>query len=347
MINRTLSSKYEYLDKKTFSPGTVGLTRSYQAYFPLLERALREWVLRMEGRVPINGEMVKTAAHQLWDKMGDFRGMTEPKWSDKWLFDFRARYKIRKFRQHGEAGSVDKEQAQERLQECQEIAKLYPTEDVYNTDETGLFWLLVPDTTLATKAWSGRKKKKDRISVLVTVNGDGTHKVDHWIIGHANNPRCFGKGKAKIQHMLMHWRANKKAWMTASIFMEFLVYFDQQMRVVKPGKNVLLFMDSFSTHESGVKQLLEEDREKPWAERSLRQTRVEFLPTNATSLYQPCDQGIIANLKVYYRKLWLEFMVFCTLNDMDPLKEMTVLRACQWIIEAGRMSKKRSSEIVG
>jgi len=333
MIQRTLSSKYAFLDDKTFAPGFVGNSRVFQADHPLLEQALFEWVVRMEGSVPVSGDMIQTAAHQLWEKMEDFQHLKEPKWSDKWLHDFKARHKIRKFRQHGEAGSVNKQGAAERLKACQTIVRDYPLDDIYNCDETGLFWLLVPDITLATKMWAGKKKKKDRITILVTVNANGSHKLNHWILGHAKNPRCFGKNNSKIENLQMQWRSNKKAWMTAVIFMDFLGWFDKQIREKKPGKSVLLLMDSFSAHESGVRQLLDTDKQLPWPQRYLQQTRVEFLPKNATSLYQPLDQGIISNLKLYYRKRWLQFMVTCTLTDKDPIKEMTVLRACQWIVD--------------
>jgi hypothetical protein len=40
-------------------------------------------------------------------------------------------------------------------------------------DETGLFWKLVPDRTLATEARSGGKKSKDRVTLVFTCNGVG------------------------------------------------------------------------------------------------------------------------------------------------------------------------------
>jgi hypothetical protein len=53
------------------------------------------------------------------------------------------------------------------------------------------------------------------------------------------------------------------------------------------GKKALLLMDNFSAYELGV-ELMEEAKE-------LSRTKVMWLPPNATSIYQPLDQGIIQN----------------------------------------------------
>jgi len=39
------------------------------------------------------------------------------------------------------------------------------------------------------------------------------------------------------------------------------------------------------------------------------------------------DQGIINNLKVYYRKRWLQQMVSQTLVGIDPTENTTILTA--------------------
>lgn len=42
----------------------------------------------------------------------------------------------------------------------------YDLKDIYNMDETGLYWKMLPDTTLATEQMSGVKKEKSRISIV-------------------------------------------------------------------------------------------------------------------------------------------------------------------------------------
>ena len=67
------------------------------------------------------------------------------------------------------------------------------------------------------------------------------------------------------------------------------------------GRKVLLLINSTPGHTASINTVLELA--------SLLNTRVEFLPKNVTSLYQPLDQGIIRTFKAYYRRYWLSYMV--------------------------------------
>jgi hypothetical protein len=69
--------------------------------------------------------------------------------------------------------------------------------------------------------------------------------------------------------------------MTYQIIKEYLKDFDNRMR----GQKVLLLIDNFSAYELGIK-LIEEAK-------LLKNTKVIWLLANATSIYQPLDQGII------------------------------------------------------
>ena len=156
-------------------------------------------------------------------------------------------------------------------------------EDIYNADETRLFWLAIPSATLGTQQPKGKKKKKDRITILVTANGDGSHKLPHWIVGKAMNPRCFGRHNERLNGLQVVYRANKTTWVTTTIFLEFLSWFANEIRHKKPGRRVLFFLDSFSAYESAARQFQAE------AGSLLSNLRLEFLPKNATSLYQSMD----------------------------------------------------------
>jgi DDE superfamily endonuclease len=121
----------------------------------------------------------------------------------------------------------------------------------------------------------------------------------------------------------MKWRSNKTAWMTGSIYTEWLRWFNERMR----NRKVLLLIDSFSAHQAGID--LTEDLGY-----ALTNVRIEFLPTNATSVCQPLDQGIIRTWKAYYRQRWLRFAIARFQEDEDPDKVMNVLQAIRWGITA-------------
>ena len=69
----------------------------------------------------------------------------------------------------------------------------YEPRNVFNADETGLFWRATPTTTLELKGKKcyGGKLSKERITVLVAANADGTEKLPLFSIGKFKTPRCF------------------------------------------------------------------------------------------------------------------------------------------------------------
>jgi len=131
--------------------------------------------------------------------MPDFRLLTEPKWSQGWLKGFKRRHKIKQYKQSGESASADIAGSEAEISRIQEVVHTYKSGDTYNCDETALFWLQTPDNTLASGPQSGGKNKKNRITVHVTSNVTGTHKLDLWILSHFKNPQPFGKNRCKIQ----------------------------------------------------------------------------------------------------------------------------------------------------
>lgn len=146
---------------------------------------------------------------------------------------------------------------------------------------------------------------------MVSFTGE---KVKPLIIGKAQKPRCFAK--VKVDCLPVMYRANKKAWMTGVLFVEWLQWFDRQMK----GRKVLLFVDNAPSH----------------ATTQLKNVTVKFLPANTTALCQPMDQGIIQTMKLKYRKRQLQFVI----NQMDRqptktgseiLKTVSVLDAVYWV----------------
>lgn len=111
--------------------------------------------------------------------------------------------------------------------------------------------------------------------------------------------------------------------MTGTIFQEYLYWFDDQM----DGRKVLFLLDHFSAHELGLHLVQESNKQ-------LKNTRIELLSACATIYHQPLEKGIINNLKIFYRKEWLEFMVSMTRQEKDPEAEITLLDALYWILHA-------------
>lgn len=109
----------------------------------------------------------------------------------------------------------------------------------------------------------------------------GTEKYPLLVIGESRNPRCF-RGK----ELPLSYSHNKSAWMTSIIFEEFFHLWDSDLQ--ESGRKVLVFIDNCSAHPKDLDE-------------KLQNIKIIFLPPNTTSVLQPMDQGIIRNIKHFYR----------------------------------------------
>lgn len=187
----------------------------------------------------------------------------------------------------GEAASFDEDGLQLwMVKHRSRILETYTERDIFN--ETGLFFQLVPAKTLAEKTEEcvGGKNSKNRITVLVCANMDGSDKRPLLVLGKPKKSRGF----AKVLSMPVAYTHNTKAWMTGEIFRKWLSDFDKEMSA-KKHKVLLLLLDKCSAHHLNA---------------HLSAVEVLFLPPNTTTKMQPMDQGVIANFKVHYHRRVIE-----------------------------------------
>lgn len=93
---------------------------------------------------------------------------------------------------------------------------------VYNADESALFFKLTPRSTLVChdeNSAAGRKIIKTRVTFMPCSNIDGSNKLPLTIIGTAARPRCFPKAEDRDIFLdKFDYYHSKKAWMTYNIF---------------------------------------------------------------------------------------------------------------------------------
>lgn len=163
--------------------------------------------------------------------------------------------------------------ASEEMKTVRTLCGEYKEEDIYNMDETGLFWRQAPHSGLATQPRPGMRKDKSRITLAVCVNFTGSDKVPVWIIGHAKNPRSL-RG-LNIQALGGVWKSNKKSWMTSLIMREWLLFFYSH---IGNQHSVLFLLNNFSAHIQGVELTPPPSN-----------IQIQWLPAKSTSLFQPLD----------------------------------------------------------
>lgn len=199
------------------------------------------------------------------------------------------RYGIHQKKVCGESAAVDEEQCDTWIRNTlPALLASYDDNDIFNADETGLFFKCLPDKTLAFKNEKcyGGKLSKERVTCLLATNMTGTEKLKIFLIGKSAKPRCF-RGNT---HLSVTYKSNKKAWMTADLFETWLLELDKYF--LRHNRKVLLIIDNCPAH--------------PQLSHKLKAIKLEFFPPNMTSKLQPLDQGIIKCFKFHYRRRILE-----------------------------------------
>ncbi len=164
--------------------------------------------------------------------------------SNGWLEKFKKRNNIQRYRAHGEAGSAPLESLPEERMKLRRLLSQFTLDQIYNIDETGLYYRMPPNQTLSTKPILGQKKDKTRITVLLGTNAIGTDKLKPWVIGNAKRPRPLQR--VNLERLPVHFRGNPKAWMNSTIFEEVLRDMDNYFRA--QNKKILLLIDNAPSH---------------------------------------------------------------------------------------------------
>uniref|UniRef100_UPI00358F3611 tigger transposable element-derived protein 6-like n=1 Tax=Myxine glutinosa TaxID=7769 RepID=UPI00358F3611 len=313
-VSDILKQKDKWL---SLSESTSQSTRSRACKEPELEASLLMWFNDVRSRdLPVNGEMIIEKAK----KFGEEFGVENFSYSSGWLDRFKKRCGISKHIIHCDSASANTNDVDKRKQDLRRILSEYDLKDVYNMDETGLFFRLQPDATLIRAPVKG-KKSKERIMVVLCSNADGTDKLKPLVIGRAARPRCFGKDFNP--NVYVTYRHNKKACMTGDIFTGWLQDLERSMRWKK--RKVLLILNNAASHK------IPED---------LKFVKVHFLPANTTTHLQPNDAGIIRNFKLQYRKGLTKLF----LNAIEDGQPMAVnLREALHLVKDGWMNVKEET----
>ena len=266
-----------------------GAKRMRSIEYPQLEECLYLWFCNIKAHnIPISDMMLTKQAQ----KFGEMMGISdlEFKYSSGWLCNFKKRYGLKEHTLIGERGSVKIADVLKGRIDLKELTSKYDLNDIYNFDETALYYRMPPNKTLANVSVSGTKESKERLTVGVCCNSTGTHKLKLVVIAKFARPRCFGK-VFDPNHIVDYYN-NQKAWMTTIIFEDWLKKFNARLRL--QNRNILLLVDNATSHNTQL---------------SFSNITLQFLPPNTTSVLQPCDAGIIRSFKCFYKNKLVDQMV--------------------------------------
>ncbi|KAG7176481.1 Tigger transposable element-derived protein 1-like 86 [Homarus americanus] len=176
------------------------------------EKLLVSYLVRQAQRnMAVDTRSVKEYARELYAAVSRKMGITEPKpfnASSGWLQRFKMQNKITNINIGGEEASADRAAAREFPPFLSEIMEegQYTDDQVFNMDESGLFWKKLPSKTFVVKNASnirGQKMQKERITVLFTTNASGTCKLKLSVIHTARKPHAYKS--MDMTKLNVHW----------------------------------------------------------------------------------------------------------------------------------------------
>lgn len=286
----------------SFNKEAKRVVTSRNKFIVKTESALAVWISDSRKKaIPLDSLVIREKARQLYQRFTADEPQPGPSSatimdftaSKGWFEKFKKRYHLKKVALHGEAASADQPAAEDYVNNT--FRKIleegqYQQEQVFNMDETGLFWKRMPSRTFIFKDEAkvcGFKAYKDRVTIVMCGNAEG-FLLKPALINKDKNPTPL---KNKNKHLLpVHWMHNNKGWFHECFIPQVKRYLAEKGLEF----NVLLLMGDARANAHDL---------------SCDGVRIEFLPPNITSLIQPMDQGVIRAFHALYARNSLQHLV--------------------------------------
>lgn len=297
--------------------------------YPEMEFKLFKWFTEQRKRnISISEELLVQKAKIFFSNLYPNQQFNA---SRGWISKFRKRYGVRNLKICGEKLSSNENAVQPFRLEFSSIVEgmgILPCQ-IYNADESGLYWKGLPDKTLVgpeEKTAPGRKMNKERVTFLVCCNATGTHRLKLLVLGKSKKPRSFGSMKLPVEYT-----STRSAWMTSFTFKNwftnsFVPDVKAFMRSQGLPEKALLLLDNAPCHQ--LDDVCTDDG----------MIRVLFFPPNCTPLIQPMDQNVIRIIKLNYKKSLLLYIME-KININEALKQVTLKEAVFFLANAWSSTK--------
>lgn len=181
-IQAIMKNKDEIM--KHWDGGVAGerkiLTARRCAYGDLNEKVYAWFCSARAKNLPVSGKLLQEKALLYSVEMNhdDYSA------SNGWLYRFQKRYNIKCSVLSGEGADVSSEVVEDWEKRLSHMCEGYALKDIFNADETGLFYRALPSRSLVAKGdmCKGGKQGKERMTVLLCASATG-EKVRPLVIG--------------------------------------------------------------------------------------------------------------------------------------------------------------------
>ena len=177
----------------------------------------------------------------------------------------------------GEMANVKINDFSQEIESIKILMSNYDSSDIFNMDETGLYYRSVPIRSNSKAPIKGNKKLLSRITLVFCVSLTG-EKLPPFMIGTAIKPRSFNSFNFQDY---IEYGSSRNGWMTSTLYKSWITKLNQKM--TKQNRKILLLVDNCPSP----------------TQIPLSNVKIVFLPPNTTGLLQPLDLGVIRSFKCF------------------------------------------------
>nr|XP_031834591.1 tigger transposable element-derived protein 2-like [Nomia melanderi] len=287
----------------------------------VLEARVYAWFLEQKTDV-ITNKVLREKAIEINKEIGgpsDFRG------SEGWLWRFKQRYRISYLTNQSENDAPEKPAVKIFLRDLKRIIRdrgIDP-EHLYNMQETGLTWKLLPTRLLvhaAERTVDERTITKEKVTIGFCANATGTHKLPILFVNKDDSPRAL---KHCRDHLPVVYKSREKARLDEKVFAD---WYENDFKI------------SVSKHQSEtgkygpVLLVVDDSKARYLPAETARDDRfaIVYLPLDTTSIRQPMNEGILKNVKNSFRCKMLRRMF--SFNGVEQFYDNYDLKDCMDIL---------------
>ncbi len=130
----------------------------------------------------------------IWNNGEEAHQKYGTKFSHGWLGGFKKRQAFKWRKSHGEAGYADYSAAESALSELRALVTQYGERNIFNPNEMGLWYKEAPQGTIGPAALLGRKKSKERVSVLLCTKQTAAKLCNRLLLGRQTAQGVLARG---------------------------------------------------------------------------------------------------------------------------------------------------------